>query len=139
MRVVLGMASVLGVFAVTRSFGIFYLGDSVFNLSQETLRTLVYLNLSVGGILTLIAARTRGPFWSIRPAPILLAATLGAQLVATFITIYGLFMTPIGWSLAGVVWGYCLGMFLIQDQVKLLAYKIFDRNHSGLLVREAKT
>jgi H+-transporting ATPase len=138
MRLVLGVATVLGAYAVFRSFGIFYLGDSVFHLSHDTLRTLVYLNLAVGGIFTLFAARTRGPFWSIRPAPILLAATVGAQLVATFIAVYGGFMAPLGWTYAGLVWGYCLGLFLIQDQVKLIAYRIFDRQHSGLLVKEAK-
>jgi H+-transporting ATPase len=138
MRLVLGVATVLGAYAVFRSFGIFYLGDSVFHLSHDTLRTLVYLNLAVGGIFTLLAARTRGRFWSIRPAPILLAATVGAQLVATFIAVYGGFMAPLGWTYAGIVWGYCLGLFLIQDQVKLLAYRIFDRQHSGLLVKETK-
>ena len=138
MRLVLGIATMLGIFAIIRSFGIFYLGETVFHLSHDTLRTLVYLNLSVGGILTLLSARTRGPFWSIRPAPILLAATLGAQLVATLIAVDGLLMAPISWSLAGIVWVYSLGMFLIQDRVKLLAYRIFDREHSGFLVRKAK-
>ncbi|MDY7019244.1 MAG: plasma-membrane proton-efflux P-type ATPase [Chloroflexota bacterium] len=136
MRLVLGIATMLGIFAIVRSFGIFYLGETVFHLGHDTLRTLVYLNLSVGGILTLLSARTRGPFWSIRPAPILLATTLGAQLVATLIAVNGLLMSPISWSLAGIVWGYSLGMFLIQDRVKLMAYKIFDREHSGFLVKK---
>ncbi len=139
MRIVLGVATLLGAYAVIRSFGIFYLGDMVFHLSDDTLRTLVYLNLSVGGIFTLFSARTRGAFWSIRPAPILVAATVGAQLVATFIAVYGLLMAPLGWKMAGLVWGYCLILFLIQDQVKLGAYRIFDRRHSGFLVKEAKS
>jgi H+-transporting ATPase len=139
MRIVLGVATLLGAYAVIRSFGIFYLGDVVFHLNHEMLRTLVYLNLSVGGIFTLFAARTRGAFWSIRPAPILVAATVGAQLVATLIAVYGLLMAPLGWKLAGLVWGYCLILFLIQDQVKLAAYRIFDRHHSGFLVKQAKS
>jgi H+-transporting ATPase len=138
MRIVLGVATVLGIYAVIRSFGIFYLGDSVFHLTQDTLRTLVYLNLAVGGIFTLFSARTRGPFWSIRPAPILLAATIGAQLVATFIAGYGLLMAPLSWSLVGVVWGYCLVLFLIQDRVKLLGYRIFGEQHTGFLAKEAR-
>jgi len=138
MRIVLGVATVLGIYAVIRSFGIFYLGDVVFHLSNDTLRTLVYLNLAVGGILTLISARTRGPFWSINPAPLLLAATIGAQLAATFIAVYGLLMAPLSWTLAGFVWGYCLVLFLIQDWVKLLAYRIFGEQHTGFLVKEAR-
>jgi len=135
---VMGIAGALGAFAVIRSFGIFYLGDTVFHLSHDTIRTLVYLNLSVGGIFTLFSARTRGPFWSIKPAPILLIATLGAQLVATLIAVHGLLMAPLGWTYAGIVWGYCSVLFLIQDRVKLLGYRIFREQHSGFLIKEAR-
>jgi H+-transporting ATPase len=138
MHRVLGVATVLGVFAMVRSFGILYLGDTVFHLSNDTLRTLVYLNLSVGGHLTLFAARTRGPFWSIRPAPILLIAVVGTQLAATLIAVHGLLMAPLGWTYAGIVWGYCLVLFLIQDRVKLLGYKIFGEQHTGFLVKQAR-
>jgi len=138
MRRVLGVATVLGLFAMLRSFGILYIGDTIFHLSDDMLRTLVYLNLSVGGHLTLFAARTHGPFWSIRPAPILLTAVLGTQVAATLIAVHGLLMTPIGWTYAGIVWGYCLVLFLIQDQVKLLGYRIFGERHTGFLVRQAK-
>jgi len=135
MKLILGVATMIGLFAVVRSFGIFYIGDSIYNLSRETVQTLVYLNLSVGGHLTVFAARTRGPFWSIRPSPVLLTAVVGTQVLATFIAVYGWLMAPLGWGWAGLVWGYCLGLFLIQDQVKLVAYRIFDRNHSGLLMK----
>jgi H+-transporting ATPase len=138
MRVVLGVATTLGAFAMLRSFGIFYLGDSVFHLNTDMLRTLVYLNLSVGGHLTLFAARTKGPFWSIKPAPILLGAVLGTQAVATLIAVYGLLMTPLGWTYAGIVWGYCLAVFLLQDLVKLAARRIFFKEHSGYFGRHVR-
>jgi H+-transporting ATPase len=137
MRLVLSIATMLGIFALIRSFGIFSLGEYAFNLSRDSVQTLVYLNLSIGGHLTVFAARTRGPFWSVRPAPILLGAVIGTQVVATLIAVYGLFMHPLGWGYAGLVWGYCLGMFLIQDRVKLAAYRIFDRPRSGLQPKEA--
>jgi H+-transporting ATPase len=86
----------------------------------------MYLKLSVAGHLTIFLTRTRGPFWSIRPARILWMAVLGTQIVATLIAVYGVFMTPLGWKWAGFVWGYALIWFLINDRVKLLAYRIFD-------------
>jgi len=138
MRVVLGIATTLGAFAMLRSFGIFYLGNSVFHLDSDVIRTLVYLNLSIGGHLTLFAARTKGPFWAIKPAPILLAAVVGTQVVATFIAVYGLLMTPLGWTYAGIVWGYCLAVFFLQDLVKLAAHRIFDKEHSGYFGRHVK-
>ena len=139
MRMVLGLATVLGAFAMLRSFGIFYLGDSVFHLNNDLVRTMVYLNLSVGGHLTVFAARTRGPFWSIKPAPILMAAVIGTQLVATIIAVYGMLMTPLGWKYAGIVWGYCLVMFLIQDQVKLISRKVIGEGHSGYFGRHVRS
>ena len=39
--------------------------------------------------------RTRGPFWSHRPARILWGAVFGTQIAATLIAVYGLFMTPL--------------------------------------------
>jgi H+-transporting ATPase len=139
LRLVLGIATVLGAFAMIRSFGIFYLGNSVFHLSPDVVRTLVYLNLSIGGHLTVFAARTRSYFWTIKPARILLLAVIGTQIAATFIAVYGFLMSPLGWTYAGIVWGYCLGMFLLQDLVKLLAHRIFDREHSGFFGRHVRS
>jgi H+-transporting ATPase len=48
-------------------------------------------------------------------------------------------MTPIGWKMAGIVWSYTLVMFLFQDRVKLLAYRILGKECSGLITREART
>jgi H+-transporting ATPase len=126
MRMVLGISTVLGVIGVVAAFGLFYLGERVFHLDRARIQTLMYLKLSVAGHLTIFLTRTRGPFWSIRPAKILWIAVLGTQTVATLIAVYGLFMTPLGWGWAGFVWGYALLWFLVNDRIKLLAYRIFD-------------
>ena len=126
MRLVLGIATVLGVAGVIASFGLFYIGEDVLHLSRGAIQTLIYLKLSVAGHLTIFLTRTRGPFWSSRPAPILLGAVLITQLVATGITVFGLFMAPIGWQLALFVWAYALVWFVINDRIKLIAYRIFD-------------
>ena len=126
MRLVLGIATVLGVIGVVSAFGLFYLGERVFHLDRAHIQTLMYLKLSVAGHLTIFLTRTRGPFWSIRPARILWVAVVGTQIVATLIGVYGLFMTPLGWGWAFFVWGYALVWFLVNDRVKLLAYRIFD-------------
>ncbi len=126
MRMVLGIATVLGVLGPVAAFGLFYLGEHVYQLDRGHIQTLMYLMLSVAGHLTIFLTRTRGPFWSIRPAPILWLAVLGTQIIATLIAVYGLFMTPIGWAWASFVWGYAFVWFLVSDRVKLLAYRLFD-------------
>lgn len=124
MRVVMGVATILGLVGVVSAFGLFYLGERVFQLDRSHLQTLMYLKLSVAGHLTIFLTRTRGPFWSIRPARVLLWAVCGTQLVATLIAVYGWFMTPLGWGWALLVWGYALAWFLVNDRLKLLTYRI---------------
>ena len=80
MQLVLAIASILGIAGVFASFGLFYLGERVFKLSPEIIQSLMYLKLSVAGHLTIFVTRTRGPFWSIRPAAILFWAVVGTQL-----------------------------------------------------------
>jgi H+-transporting ATPase len=127
MHMVLGISTVLGVIGVVAAFVLFYLGEKVFHLDRLHIQTLMYLKLSVAGHLTIFLTRTRGPFWSIRPAKILWIAVLGTQAIATLIAVYGVFMAPVGWGWAAFVWGYALAWFLLNDRVKLLAYKVFDR------------
>ncbi len=136
MHMVLGVSTVLGVIGVVSAFGLFYLGERVFHLDREHIQTLMYLKLSVAGHLTIFLTRTRGPFWSIRPARILWVAVLGTQIVATLIAVYGVFMTPLGWGWALLVWGYALVWFLVNDRVKLLAYRMFDPTDAPLLARK---
>ena len=133
MRLVLGIASVLGIVGPIAAFGLFYLGDKVFELDRPHLQTLMYLLLSVAGHLTIFLARTRGPFWSIKPSAILMVAVFGTQVIATLIAVYGVFMTPLGWGWALAVWAYALVWFFINDGLKLVAYRIFDPTEAPLL------
>jgi H+-transporting ATPase len=45
-------------------------------------------------------------------------------------------MTPISWGWAAFVWGYALLWFLVNDWVKLLAYRVFDPTAAPLLFRK---
>ncbi len=130
MRVVLSIATILGAVGVVSSFGIFYIGNEVLHLSRETLQSFMYLKLSVAGHLTLFVARTRGHFWSIKPARPLFLAIIGTQTIATLIVVYGIILPSIGWTLALFVWGYALAAFVITDFIKFYTYKLVD--HGGI-------
>jgi H+-transporting ATPase len=62
---------------------------------------------------------------------VLWGAVLGTQIVATLIALFGIFMAPLPWKWAAFVWGYALVWFLVNDRVKLLAYRILDRTNAG--------
>jgi H+-transporting ATPase len=135
MPTVLGVATMLGILGVIESFGLFYLCERVFHLSRDIIQSIIYLKLSVSGHLTIFVTRTRGPFWSSRPSPVLFWAVVGTQLAATLITVFGLFMSPIGWKWALLVWGYALFWFLAEDRLKPIAYQLFDHDQPGMLTR----
>jgi H+-transporting ATPase len=125
MRGVLIVASLLGLTGVVSSFLLFIIGLEVFGLSPTTLQTLIFLKMTVAGHLTIYLARTGvNHFWK-RPLPskILFLVTEITQIVGTSFAVYGVFMTPIGWGLAALVWGYALLSFLVTDQLKIHFFK----------------
>jgi H+-transporting ATPase len=130
MRRLLGVATFLGIIGVFSTFGILYIGEVMLKLDPLVLQSFIYLKLSVAGHLTVFVARTKGHFWSVKPAKPLLFAVIVTQLVATLITVYGLLLPEMGWGLALLVWGYALVMFVVTDFAKVGLYKLF--NHTGI-------
>ena len=130
MRTLLGIATFLGIIGVFSSFGILYIGNVVLKLDPLVLQSFIYLKLSVAGHLTVFVARTKGPFWSVRPANPLLFAVIVTQLTATLITVYGILLPAMGWGLALLVWGYALSLFVVTDFAKVQLYRLLD--HSGI-------
>jgi H+-transporting ATPase len=118
------------------AFLLFWLGERVFHMDRAHVQTLMYLKLSVAGHLTIFLTRTRGPFWTIKPAKALWIAVLGTQIAATLIAVYGLFMTPLGWKYAGFVWAYAIVWALFTDRLKLIAYRILDPSALPLLAKK---
>jgi len=122
---VLGISTVLGIAGVFASFGLFYLAERIFHLPGDVIQTFMFLKLAVAGHLTIFITRTRGPFWSSRPAAILLWTAIATKLLATLAAVYGFLMTPVHWKYALLIWLYALAWFLINDWIKLAAYRCF--------------
>jgi H+-transporting ATPase len=127
MRTVLMVSSLLGVVGVISSFLIFYIGNVVLQLNLGLLQAFIFLKLAVAGHLTIFVTRTRGHFWSIRPSGLLFWSAVVTKIMATLIVVYGVFVSPIGWELAGLVWAYALVAFVITDFIKVWFYKLLDR------------
>ena len=85
--------------------------------------------------MTLFVARTRGPFWKVKPARPLFLAIISTQIIATLIVVYGIILPSIGWKLALFVWwGYAPVWSVFNDGAKSAAYKVFEFEQ-GLLGR----
>jgi H+-transporting ATPase len=129
MRRVLTVATVLGLIGVVETFLILVIARDWFHLSGAQIQSFIYLKLAVAGHLTLFVARTRRPFLSKPyPAPILLVAILGTQVLAAMIVGFGWLVVPIAWKYVGFVWVYCLIWVFIEDWAKLHVYRHLELN-----------
>ena len=138
MGTVLGMATWLGFFGVATSFLVYYIGRDVMHLSPGVLQSLIFLKLAIAGHLTIFLARTRGPFWSSKPSGALFWSALLTKIIATFIAVYGLFVSPLGWGLALFVWGFAIIGFLLDDLLKVRLYRYIDRRAARKAIEEAE-
>jgi H+-transporting ATPase len=126
MRSLLNMSTFLGGIGVISSFLMLYIGLDVLHLNTLEIQSFIFLKLAVAGHLTLFAARTKGPFWSIRPGRSLFLAIILTKVFATVITVYGILLPAIGWNLALLIWGWALAWFFLQDFLKVRYYKVLD-------------
>lgn len=136
MKKILGAGTFLGFIGVFFSFLLYYLGREELGLDHKTLQSFIFLNLAVAGHLTIFLARTRGPFWSIRPSGALFWSAVVTKIIATIIAVYGWYVAPIGWKLAGFVWIYAIGAFVVQDLCKVQIYKLLD--HRGIVFKKKR-
>jgi len=127
---VLGVSSVLGLLAVVQSFGLLYLGESVYHLDQPRLQTMMFLQLVAGGHLMLFVVRTKHAFWTPPyPNAKLFGAIVATQLVAVLISGWGWLVPALPWGIIAWVWAYNFAWMFVQDVVKLGLYCMLE--HGG--------
>jgi len=122
---IMTLATILGILGVVSSFLLLWVAREYFHLDSGVIQTLIFLKLAVAGHMTIYLARTgKQHFWE-RPYPSLslFGAAELTQVAATVIAVYGLFMAPLGWTLALIVWGYALVFFFVNDQIKVWLFR----------------
>lgn len=138
MQRVLTFSCLMGLFSLAQSCGLLLIGlewlsDPAYNaiipLTRESLQTLVFLQLAVGGHLLLFVVRTRHSiFVPPYPSAPLFLAIVGTQIVAALICGFGFLVPKLPWSAVAAVWIYSLAWMLVIDAAKLLYYRaVADR------------
>ena len=129
MAEVMSISTMLGILGVIASFGIFYIAEEYMHLSAPVVQSFIFLKLAVAGHLTIFITRTEDRFWrKPHPAPILLWAAILTKILATLFVVYGWFVAPIGWQNALIVWVYALAWAVVNDFVKVWAYKLLRKD-----------
>jgi len=127
----LTVSSALGVAGVVASFVLYFILREQ-NFSDDMIRSFLFLKLIVAGHSTLYVTRAEGWFWQ-RPWPswLLFTATFGTEILGTVIAANGIFITPIGWYYAMLMWAYALIWFLFNDFIKIMVYRTLLRKNHG--------
>jgi H+-transporting ATPase len=117
------VSSVLGTAGVIASFLLFYLLKR-YELPDALIQSLIFTKLVVAGHTTIFVTRKEGWMWR-RPYPsaLLLHASFWSALAGTLFAVYGIFIAPIGWKYAVLIWIYALAWAVVNDAVKLWAFR----------------
>jgi H+-transporting ATPase len=105
--------------------------------------TAIYLKVSVSDFLTLFSARTGSKFFfQVKPAPILLAGGVIALTLSSVLALFWPASEPDGIPVEGLhsnagifvfVWIFCLLFWILQDGLKVLAFKwMYRTNFNGI-------
>eukprot|EP00747_Dinoflagellata_sp_TGD_P036348 gnl/TRDRNA2_/TRDRNA2_138421_c2_seq1.p1 gnl/TRDRNA2_/TRDRNA2_138421_c2~~gnl/TRDRNA2_/TRDRNA2_138421_c2_seq1.p1 ORF type:complete len:702 (+),score=123.33 gnl/TRDRNA2_/TRDRNA2_138421_c2_seq1:311-2107(+) len=108
-------------------------------ITYPQVQSMLYLNVSLTGFLTIFAARTRGLFFTRRPATPLLIAGVFALAMSTvfastsFIKVVSGATGPDSESaltppILGLIWAYSVCVFLVEDMAKALLIRWMQRN-----------
>eukprot|EP01111_Echinosteliopsis_oligospora_P011683 TRINITY_DN3911_c0_g1_i1.p1 TRINITY_DN3911_c0_g1~~TRINITY_DN3911_c0_g1_i1.p1 ORF type:complete len:636 (+),score=195.44 TRINITY_DN3911_c0_g1_i1:3-1910(+) len=131
------MGATIFLFCIARFTNIFQDWFDLRTLADPELRGLLYIYISVSGQATIFVTRTRGFFFKDRPANILLFAFILAQVIATFIGVYGLRSYPdngvqsfqgCGWGYALLAWIWVAIFFVPMDFIKIAITKYIFKN-----------
>ncbi|MEX6507601.1 plasma-membrane proton-efflux P-type ATPase [Jiella sp. M17.18] len=129
---VLTIAACLGLMGVVETFLLFWYVDTVMHLPRGVIQTIIFLKLLVAGHLTIYVTRNKRWFWN-RPWPSarLFLTCEATQILGTLIAVYGLFVTPIGWTYAAGVWIYALAWLPVESLLALAVRRLLDHaaNH----------
>eukprot|EP00898_Chlorokybus_atmophyticus_P009085 jgi/Chlat1/9178/Chrsp97S00713 len=121
--------------------------EYVHRLGLDYLRSIVYLNISISGQLIIFSTRSTKFWFSSRPSYPLMGAFVIAQIVSTFIAVYGFGGYPndgftdfrgCGWGWALFVWIWSFLWFLPLDFFKLAVQGFYHRldKKRSLVARE---
>ncbi|GAM23274.1 hypothetical protein SAMD00019534_064490 [Acytostelium subglobosum LB1] len=107
------------------------------HLSDNEIRGLIYLQVSISGLATIFVSRSQGFSYFERPGTLMAIAFVGSQVVATFIGTYGFRGYPhngetdfqgCGWGWALTTWIWCILWYIPMDFIKLGITYLYQGN-----------
>jgi H+-transporting ATPase len=105
------------------SFGILYVGQSVYHLDLARLQTLVFVMLVFTGQANVYLVRERGRFWKSRPSTALLLSSIGDVIAIVLLATLGVLMQPISLAMVAAVAVSTLAFAVLLDSFKVVLFR----------------
>ena len=142
MHRVLVFSGLMGLLSFAESLGLLLVGlewlsnpqlMSIIPLTADSLKTMMFLQLAVGGHLLLFVVRSRhSVFFPPYPSATLFLAIVATQIVAILICGFGILMPKLPWAAIAGVWIYCLVWMVVIDLIKLLYFRTTEGSEAHL-------
>ncbi|KAJ3078170.1 hypothetical protein HK102_004689 [Quaeritorhiza haematococci] len=120
------LSFVLGFLLTIISFAHFFIAKYGFNVTEQELHTIIYLNVSSCPHFVIFSTRLTTWFWKSMPSPIFILCVAGTQVFAMFMSIYGFpafSAVAIGWGWGVSIMAISTISFMLLDIVKVLVIR----------------
>ncbi len=116
-------SSLYGLVGVANSLLLFFILTKWFHMSLSAIQPIFFLKLAISGHMLIYVAHTEERWYKFLPSKHVIFATLGTQILATFIAVSGIFMakTSIGWAI--FVWIWAIFWMQITELTKEMRQK----------------
>jgi len=122
----MSLSVIMGFLLTMASYVHFFIGKYVFDLDDDVLATIMYLQMSSCPHFIIFSTRLAGHFWTNLPSPVFFSAVVLTQVFAMFISVYGVLSPACGWGWGASVMSVSLTYFMLLDFVKVWFYRIWN-------------
>lgn len=116
-------SSLYGLVGVANSLLLFLILTKGFHMDLVSIQPIFFLKLAISGHLLIYVAHTEERWYKFLPSKEVIIATLGTQIIATFLAVLGIFMAKasIGWAI--FVWIWAIFWMQITELTKSIRKK----------------
>ncbi|KAI8827074.1 uncharacterized protein EV422DRAFT_24130 [Fimicolochytrium jonesii] len=122
----LSLSGLLGFLLMIISFAHFFVARDAFGVEEKKLQTIMYLQISSCPHFVIFSTRLSTHWFKSKPSLLFFSIIFGTQLIAMFMSIYGvdaLEAAPIGWGWGVGVMAVSLVSFMVLDLVKVWVFR----------------
>lgn len=122
------LSILFGLVGVANSLILLFVMVDVLHLPWEQIQTVFFLKLTVSGHMLIYIAHTKERWYKFLPSVQVIAATTVTQIIATLFALFGIFTTPVSFTLVALVWIWSFFWMQVGELMKSLQQRILKQS-----------